>query len=109
MKNVVNKNKVKKVHSKFRLHDGTLTEHKMMISDQFSEFFYINIGPNLAKKIPQIVIYLLHYMGSPEPHNIFLYPMTAIEFNNEIEILENGASGYDEISTSTLTSTCVSM
>ena len=59
MKSVVNKNKVKKVHSKFRLHDGTLIKNKMMISDQFIEFF-INIGPNLAKKIPQIWINPLH-------------------------------------------------
>ena len=72
-----------------------------MISDQFNEFF-INIGPNLAKKIPQIGIDPLHYMGSPEPHSIFLSPVTAIEINNKIVNLKNGAPGYDEISASTL-------
>ena len=39
MKNVVNKNKVKNVNSKFRLNDGSLTENKSMISDKFNEFF----------------------------------------------------------------------
>ena len=67
-----------------------------MISDQFNEFC-IDIGLNLAKKIPQIGINPLHYMGSPEPHSIFLYPVTAIEINNKIVNFKNGASGYDEI------------
>ena len=81
MKSVVNKIKVKKVHSKFRLPDGTLTESKIMISDQFNALF-IKIGPNLAKKIPQIGINPLHYMSNPEPHSIFLFPVTATEINN---------------------------
>ena len=39
MKNVVNKNKVKNVNSKFRLNDGSLTENKSILSDKFNEFF----------------------------------------------------------------------
>ena len=41
-------------------------------------------------------------MGSPEPHSIFLSPVTATEINNKIVNLKNGAPGYDEISASTL-------
>ena len=61
MKNVVNKNKVKNVNSKFRLNDGSLTENKSIISDKFNEFF-VNVGPNLAKKIPETGINPLHYI-----------------------------------------------
>ena len=38
MKDVVNKDKVKKVHSKFKLNDGSLTENKTVISNKFNEF-----------------------------------------------------------------------
>ena len=41
-------------------------------------------------------------MGSPEPHSIFLSPVTTTEINNKIVNLKNGAPGYDEISASTL-------
>ena len=97
MKNVVNKNKVKNVNSKFRLNDGSLTENKSMISDKFNEFF-VNVGPNLAKKIPETGINPLHYMGSPEKQSIFLSNITCTEIINIIANLKNGAPGYDEIS-----------
>ena len=53
MKNIVNKNIIKKVQSKFRLPDGSVTENRSLISEKFNDFF-INIGPNLAKKIPDL-------------------------------------------------------
>ena len=83
MKNVVNKNKVKNVNSKFRLNDGSLTENKSMISNKFNEFF-VNVGPNLAKKIPETGINPLHYMGSPEKQSIFLSNITCTEIINII-------------------------
>ena len=56
---------MKKVHSKFKFNDGSLTDNKNVISNKFNEFF-VNIGPNLAKKIPQLGIDPLKYMGGPE-------------------------------------------
>ena len=50
IKSIVNKNKMKKINSKFKLPDGSVTENKLLISNKFNDFF-INIGPNLAKKI----------------------------------------------------------
>ena len=73
MKDVVNKNKVKKVHSNFKSKHGSLTENKTVISNKFNDFF-VNIGPNLAKKIPQLGIDPLNYMGGPDRESIF-YPL----------------------------------
>ena len=98
MKNIVNKNKMKKIHSKFKLPDGSVTENKLLISNKFNDFF-INIGPNLAKKLG--VNHLTH-MGPPISQTIFLSPVTNIELIRIIQDLKNGAPGYDEISASAL-------
>ena len=50
-KSIVNRNKKSQVHSKFKLKDDTFTTDKSVISCKFNDFF-VNIGPNLAKKIP---------------------------------------------------------
>ena len=49
MKDIINKNKNKLVHSKFKLSDGTYTSDGAIVSNKFNDFF-INVGPNLANK-----------------------------------------------------------
>ena len=49
MKNIVNKNRIKKVKSHFRLPYGIVTKNRSLISEKFNDFF-LNIGPNLAKQ-----------------------------------------------------------
>ena len=101
MKNIVNKNKIKKIHSKFKLPDGSDTENKSLISKKFNDFF-INIGPNLSKNIPDLGINSLKYMSVPASHTIFLSPVTNIEIIRIIQDLKIGATGYDEINASVL-------
>ena len=83
MEDVVNKDEVKKVHSKFKLNDGSLTENKTVISNEFNELF-VNIGPNLAKKIPQLSIDPLNYIRGPQRESIFSSPVTYSEIHNII-------------------------
>ena len=101
MKNIVNKNKMKKIHSKFKLPHGSVTENKLLISNKFNDFF-INIGPNLAKKNPDLGVNPLTHMGPPTSQTICLSPVTNIELIRIIQDLKNGAPGYDEISASAL-------
>ena len=49
-KSIVNKNKTCQVNPKFKLNDGSCITDKATISSKFNDFF-VNIGPNLAKKI----------------------------------------------------------
>ena len=99
MKNIVNKNKMKKIHSKFKLPEGSVTENKLLISNKFNDFF---IGPNLAKKIPDLGVNPLTHMGPPISQTILLSPVTNIELIRIIQDLKNGAPGYDEIGASAL-------
>ena len=38
--------------TKFMLSDGSITDHKQAVAEKFNDFF-VNVGPNLAKKIPE--------------------------------------------------------
>ena len=64
--------------------------------------FTKNIGPNLAKNIPDLGINPLKYMSAPASHTIFLSPVTNIEIIKIIQDLKIGAPGYDEINASVL-------
>ena len=77
--------------------DGTL------ISNTFNEFF-VNVGPNLAKKILNQNISPLQFMSDPLMNSIFLSLVTAEETREILSSLKNGAAGPDEIRASTLKS-----
>ena len=66
------------------------------VSNKFNEFF-INIGPNLAKLIPNQQLSPLHFMGDPIKNSIFLCPVTSSEISEILRSLKNGTPGYDEI------------
>ena len=63
---------------------------------------FINIGPNLAKNIPDLSINPLKYMSVPASHTIFLSHVTNIEIIRIIQDLKIGTPGYDEINASVL-------
>ena len=96
MKNIINKNKSRQKQSKFRLSDGTFTTDGQLISNTINEFF-INIGPNLAKKIPGQNMSPVDFMGDPLVNSIFLSQVTHAEISTILNTLKNGAPGYDEI------------
>ena len=51
LKQIINKKKYSKTQAQFKLSDDTLISDKSVISEKFNDFF-IDVGPNLAKKIP---------------------------------------------------------
>ena len=101
MKTVINKNRVKHIHAKFRLSDGSITSDKCLISEKFNDFF-VGIGPNMAKKIPSQNLSPLKYMGQPLLQSMFLSVVTPDEVHKIINSLKSGAAGYDELSASIL-------
>ena len=70
MKNVVNRKKSEKIQCKFKIDDQSTTENKLNICNKFNDFF-VNIGPNLARKIPGVALNPLQYMGLPIQLSIF--------------------------------------
>ena len=103
MKNIINKNKTKKVQDKFKLNDESMISDKSVISNRFNEFF-VNIGPNLAKMIPIQNVSPLQFMDDPTVNSIFLSLVTAEEIREIVCSLKNGAAGHDEIKASILKS-----
>ena len=101
MKDIVNKNKKKKIQTKFKVENGGLASDSLLMNNKYNDFF-VNIGPSLAVKIPKQNLNPLQYMGHPVPHTIFLSPVTHDEINQIIMVLKNGAAGYDEITAVTL-------
>ena len=96
IKNIVNRNKSRQLQTKFQLNDGNFTTDGSIISNTFNDFF-INIGPNLAGKIPNMGISSVDYMGQPLVNSIFLSEVTSNEISQILGSLKNGAAGYDEI------------
>ena len=97
IKVIINKNKRRESQTKFVLNDGTITENKQVICDRFNDFF-VNIGPTLAKAIPQVKNNPLSFMGNKIEQSIFLEPVAQNEINQIIISLNDNASGYDDIS-----------
>ena len=101
IKNIVNKNIMRKYQSKFKLSDGSITCDKSIVSEKFNEFF-TGIGPSLAKKIPKQTLSPLNYLGNPIIQSIFLSEVTTNEIDKIIQSLKNGAAGHDDITAANL-------
>ena len=101
LKEVINKKKKSSVCFKFKLNDRDITD-KRAISDGFNNFF-VNVGPNLASKIPQSSTSCTKYIkGGHLTETLFLCPTYEEEITNIIKNLKSGSdAGWDEISTNT--------
>ena len=78
LKSIIIKNKSSRIQEKFNLDDGSTTTDKSVISEKFDDFF-INIGPSLARKIPEQNISPSQFMGDRVTNTIFLEPVTIEE------------------------------
>ena len=96
LKTIINKKKVHKVNENFKLSDDSITSDKMVISENFNEFF-VNVGYNLAKRIPNVNVSPRDFMGDRLIESIYLEAVTSVEIDQIIKELENGAPGCDDI------------
>ena len=96
IKNIINKIRKPVYQSKFKPKSGEVTTDKYVISKQFNDFF-INIGPSLAKSIPQVNILPQNFMGEAVKECLFLDPVSTSEIKEIIVDLKNTANGYDDI------------
>ena len=96
LKQIINKKKNTKSQTQFRLSDDTLITDQSVISEKFNDFF-INVGPNLAEKIPPQNSTPEQYLGNPITNTIFLAPVTADELDKIVKSLKKCSPGYNEI------------
>ena len=94
---VINRNKLKPELPDHFKENETLITDPTEISNKFNEYF-INVGPNLATKIPVSDINFSNYLGERCLKSIFLDPVTENEVEFEIcKLKENKSCGHDEI------------
>ena len=81
IKRLVNRNQVQSYQTKFKLEDGRVINDKFNISKHFNDFFTY-IGPNLAKRIPNVDINPLSFMKEALKETLFLSPVTALRWQD---------------------------
>ena len=69
MKGVINKNKYKPSCNKFN-YNGRIIDDGKSIADRFNNFF-VNVGANLASKIPVVETHPADYMKNINIANVF--------------------------------------
>ena len=95
LKHIIKK-KSDKMQEKFKLSDNAITSNKYIVSENFNDFF-VNIGHNLTKHIPNVGFFLRNYMGDRVLQTIFMEPVTAEELIKIVHSLKNGAPGSDGV------------
>ena len=94
IKEVINKKKNTNSCSRFVVNDK-ITTNKKSISDGFNSYF-INIGPNLARRIPSVNKCPTDVMKNKNDHSIFLAPVVESEVLSVIKCLKPSSAGWDE-------------
>ena len=96
LKEIINKKKTTKACSKFQI-NGSYTTDKQKIANGFNKFF-INVGPNLASKIPSDNRCPTSYILNSVTEDMLLTPVIEDEIGNIIKSLKDSSSGWDDIS-----------
>ena len=97
IKSVINKSKTKSSCKKFK-HNGKIIEDGQQIANHFNDF-YVNVGENLAKKIPKTGKNHSEYMQNSNPHNS-VFNQTEVNEDEVLKIISNfkdSAAGWDEL------------
>ena len=103
LKNVINKRKSTSSTSRFIVNNN-LTTDKKLIAEGFNSFF-TNIGPDLAKKIPNDPAFPSEFLKKRNIESMFVQPVVEKEVQEIIKALKLSSSGWDSISANVVKST----
>ena len=102
IKTIINKNKSdKNKQTKFMVSYGSVTDDEQTVADKFNEFF-VNVGPNLAKKIPEQKQNPLVFLKNMISNTIYLSPVTPSEVISVMGSCKDSSPGFDDIKISPL-------
>ena len=96
LKEIINKKKQSKSCSQFFI-NGAMETDKHKIANGFNKFF-VNIGPNLASKIPSDNRSPTSYITQKIEEKMVLSPVVEKEVMELIKLLKDSSSGWDEVS-----------
>ena len=100
IKKVINQNRINKNLGKFHLNNGT-TSDLSTIASAFNNYF-VNIGPTLASKIPDLGLQYRAYMPRRNEFSMFLTPVSELEVKKIIGHLKDGSPGKDGVTSKSL-------
>ena len=100
IKEIINKNRVKKEQSAF-LVNNRLTEDKNMIANGFNKFF-VEIGPTLEKNCPPSDKPPITWMKNRNGESMFIVPTDATELYKIFTTLKDCSSGWDDLNLAAL-------
>ena len=95
LKEVINSKKSSASCSRFKMNDSVINDKKV-IADGFNQF-YINVGPNLASKIPKHDNSPTDNIGIRNIDSMLVEPVIAEEVCKIIGQLKISSAGYDSI------------
>ena len=96
IKEVLNKGKKQELPDMFCIDDKKV-EDKHIIANRFNKF-YVNIGPSLAKVIPNSEKDPDSYFDNPNMNSIYFSNTDNTEVSNIIKMLKNSSPGWDNVS-----------
>ena len=103
LKEIINKKHERITQTKFIV-NKVVTSEKKQISECFNKF-YINVGSNLAKNIPQNQTDHMSYMKNSNTKTIYLEPVTENEVSATVNSLKISSPGWDDISSKVIKKT----
>ena len=96
LKDIINRKKQSKTCTRF-LVGNSITTDKSKIAQGFNNF-YINVGPNLASKIPKDNRSPTVYIKQTITETMLVSPVEENEVEEIVKSLKDGSSGWDAIS-----------
>ena len=96
LKEIIGKDVTETYPSYFIDDFGNRNENYSEISTTFNKYF-VNVGPNLASKIPEAKNNFSQYLKDRNTSTIFLEPTTPEEIRNIIIALKDATAGWDSI------------
>ena len=83
-------------------HGGTIFYDKHKICTEFNKYF-VNVGPNLASKIPQVNTNYKDFLGNPHDSELLDKELTYKEFDKSVSSLKpNKAAGFDDLNSNVI-------
>ena len=95
LKEIIGKAKSSNLCTRFKV-DGYFTTDKQKITDGFNKF-YVNVGPNLARKIPSDSRPATTYMKNIIANSMAILPVVQDEVEKIIRNLKDSSAGWDSI------------
>ena len=97
MKDIINRNKKSNSPPEYFEYNGEHITDKEKIANGFNDF-YVNVGPNLCKSLPDHDVSPISYLRDRNPNSMFVESTNQTEISEIVMSLKDSAAGWDGLS-----------